>query len=77
AFDNLSTQDDHGMQITGQAKDQAGKKYFIVKNSWGTENNECGGYFYCSEAYFQYKTTSILLNKSAIPKDIAKKMGIQ
>lgn len=77
AFDNLSTQDDHGMQITGQAKDQAGKKYFIVKNSWGTENNECGGYFYCSEAYFQFKTTSIMVNKNALPKDIAAKIGVK
>ncbi len=76
AFDNLSTQDDHGMQITGQAKDQSGKKYFIVKNSWGTKNNDFGGYFYCSEAYFQYKTTSILVHKSALPKDVAKKMGV-
>lgn len=76
AFDNLSTQDDHGMQITGMAKDQTGKKYYIVKNSWGTASNELGGYFYCSEAYFQYKTTSILVHKSAIPKDIAKKMGL-
>jgi bleomycin hydrolase len=77
AFDNLSTQDDHGMQITGQATDQTGKKYFIVKNSWGTENNEMSGFFYCSEAYFQYKTTSIMVHKSAIPAAIAAKMKIQ
>ena len=77
AFDNLSTQDDHGMQITGIAKDQTGKEYYIVKNSWGTENNELGGYFYCSRPYFQYKTTSILVHKSAIPKDLAKKMGLK
>jgi bleomycin hydrolase len=75
AFDNLSTQDDHGMQITGLAKDQNGKKYYIVKNSWGTAN-ELNGFFYCSEAYFLYKTTSIMVHKSAIPKEIAKKMGI-
>lgn len=76
AFDNLSTQDDHGMQITGIAKDQTGKEYYIVKNSWGTDNNELGGYFYCSKAYFQYKTTSIMVHKDAIPKDLQKKMGL-
>lgn len=75
AFDNLSTQDDHGMQITGMAKDQTGKRYYIVKNSWGTAN-ELGGYFYCTESYFQFKTVSILVHKSAIPKDIAKKIGL-
>ncbi|MBI3510831.1 MAG: aminopeptidase [Bacteroidetes bacterium] len=75
AFDNLSTQDDHGMQISGMVKDQTGKKYYIVKNSWGAENNDLSGYFYASEAYFEFKTTSILINKAALPKDIAKKMG--
>jgi bleomycin hydrolase len=75
SFDDLSTQDDHGMQITGQAKDQTGKKYYIIKNSWGTKN-DLGGYFYASENYIAYKTTSILVHKSAIPTDIAGKMGI-
>ncbi|CAN5914488.1 hypothetical protein BH11BAC7_BH11BAC7_30850 [soil metagenome] len=76
SFDDLSTQDDHGMQITGQAKDQSGKKYYIVKNSWGTKN-ELGGYFYASENYVAYKTTSILVHKSSIPKEIAAKMGLK
>ena len=76
AFDLLATQDDHGMHITGQAKDQTGKKYFIIKNSWGAKN-ELDGYFYASEAYIEYKTTSILVNKACIPKDIAAKMGIK
>lgn len=77
SFDDLSTQDDHGMQITGQCQDQTGKKYLIVKNSWGTENNETGGYIYVSYNYFQYKTTSILVHKSAVPKEIANKMGLK
>jgi bleomycin hydrolase len=63
------------MQITGQAKDQTGKKYYIIKNSWGTKN-ELAGYFYASENYIAYKTTAILVHKSAIPTDIAGKMGI-
>ncbi|UYQ92897.1 C1 family peptidase [Chitinophaga horti] len=76
AFDNYETQDDHGMHITGLVKDQKGGKYFIVKNSWGTEN-PCGGYFYASMPYFAYKTTCYMVNKKAIPSDIAKKMGIK
>ena len=77
AFDNLSTTDDHGMQITGQCKDQTGKQYLIVKNSWGSASNDAGGYLYVSMAFFQYKTTGILVHKSAIPKDIAAKMGVK
>ncbi|TND03194.1 MAG: bleomycin hydrolase [Bacteroidetes bacterium] len=76
AFDNLSTQDDHGMQLTGIVKDQNGQQYYIVKNSWGSEGNECGGYFYCSKSYFEYKTISILVHKNAIPKALAQKLKI-
>lgn len=76
AFDNYETQDDHGMLIVGMSKDQNGKVFFRVKNSWGT-SNPAQGYFYASEPFFAYKTTSIMLNKKAIPADIAKKLGIK
>lgn len=76
AFDNYDTQDDHGMHVTGLVKDQNGTPYYLVKNSWGTESNQCGGYFYASESYVLYKTTTIMLHKKAIPPAIAKKLGI-
>jgi bleomycin hydrolase len=72
AFDNYETQDDHGMHIVGLSKDQNGTLYYIVKNSWGKDRNECDGYFYASENYVLYKTTSIMLHKKAIPAAIAK-----
>lgn len=77
AFDSQETTDDHGMHITGLIKDQNGTEYFVVKNSWGTEYNDCDGYFYASEAYARYKTMNILVHKDAIPKDIKKKLGIK
>ncbi len=76
AFDNFETTDDHGMHIVGIAKDQNGTKYYVVKNSWGTLKNECGGYFYVSEAYLKYKTTSIMINKESLKKEEAKKIGL-
>lgn len=75
AFDNQETTDDHGMHIIGLAKDQNGKIYYKVKNSWGNYNNY-DGYFYASKPYVRYKTTSIMVNKDAIPNDIRKKLGI-
>jgi bleomycin hydrolase len=77
AFDNYETQDDHGMHIIGLAKDQNETNYYVVKNSWGRESNQCDGYFFASESYVLYKTTSIMLHKKALPVTVAKKLGIQ
>ena len=76
AFDNYETQDDHGMLIMGTATDQNGNRYYKVKNSWGTDRSRYEGYFFVSIPFVQYKTTSIMVNKNAIPADIAKKMGL-
>jgi bleomycin hydrolase len=76
AFDNYETQDDHGMHAIGTAKDQNGTMYYIIKNSWGKESNQCDGYFFASESYVLYKTTSIMIHKKALPPAIAKKLGI-
>ena len=72
AFDNYTTTDDHGMQIIGLAKDQNDKEYYIVKNSWG-QSNDYNGYLYVTKEYVKYKSTALLLNKHAIPKNIYKK----
>jgi len=77
AFDNYETTDDHGMHMTGIVNDQTGKKYYIVKNSWGTKHNDCDGYFYASEAFVEYKTMDIMLHKDALPKNIRKKLRIK
>lgn len=72
-FDNWETTDDHGMLIYGIAKDQNGKEYYKVKNSWGT-NNKYKGTWYASKAFTKYKTINIIVHKDAVPKDIAKKI---
>ncbi len=77
AFDNWETTDDHGMQIFGTAKDQNGKRYYMVKNSWGTLRSDYKGIWYISEAFMQYKTNDVLVHKNAIPKDIRKKLKIE
>ena len=77
AFDNWETTDDHGMHATGILKDQNGTKYYIIKNSWGTDYNECDGYFYASETYVKYKTINFMVHKDGLPKDIKKKLNIK
>ncbi|MCW4470839.1 aminopeptidase [Flavobacterium sp. MFBS3-15] len=76
AFDNYQTQDDHGMHIVGLTKDQNGKEYYIIKNSWGA-SNDYKGYMYMSKNFVKFKTTAILLNKGGLPKELAKKMDIK
>jgi bleomycin hydrolase len=74
-FDNYSMTDDHGMHITGIAKDQNGNSYYIVKNSWGTDQ-KYKGYLYVSIPYILLNTMDIMVNKNAIQKDIRKKLGL-
>ena len=71
-FDNYETTDDHAMHIVGLAKDQKGREYYIVKNSWGDDNDN-KGYLYVSKNYVRYKTMSILVNQKGTPKDLLKK----
>ena len=74
-FDNWELTDDHGMQIYGIAKDQNGKEYYMVKNSWG-ESGDYKGIWYMTKTFIVANTMDFLINKNAIPKDIRKKLGI-
>lgn len=74
-FDNWELTDDHGMLIYGIAKDQNGKEYYLVKNSWG-ETGDYKGIWYMTKAYIALNTMDYLVNKNAIPAEIRKKLGI-
>lgn len=76
SFDNWETTDDHGMLIMGVAKDQNGTPYYKVQNSWNTVA-PYDGFWYFSKPFVAYKTTSLMVNKNAIPKEIAKKLGLK
>lgn len=75
-FDRKTTTDDHGMHIYGIAEDQNGKKYFMVKNSWGV-TGKYDGFWYASDAFVRYKTLNVVVHKDALPEHIAKKLGIK
>lgn len=75
-FDNWELTDDHGMLIYGIAKDQNGRKYYMVKNSWG-ETGTYKGIWYMSENFIVAKTMDYMVNKKAIPAKILKKLGIK
>lgn len=75
-FDNYQTTDDHLMHITALASDQDGKRFYKVKNSWGTGNHIYEGYLFASESYMRAKTIFFMVHKDAIPEALAAKMGL-
>ena len=75
-FDNKLTTDDHGMQIYGIAKDQFGKKYYMVKNSWG-ETGKYKGIWYATEAFVKGKSLDYMVHKDALPQALKDKLGIR
>lgn len=75
-YDTWETTDDHGMVIYGLAKDSKGNEYFMVKNSWG-DYGPFHGCFYASKAFVAYKTMNIIIHKDALPKSIARKLGLK
>lgn len=74
-FENYTFTGDHGMHIVGIAKDQNGKTFYKVKNSWG-ETGKYNGFIFASRPFVMLTTTNCMVNKNAIPVQIARKMGI-
>ena len=74
-YENLTTQDDHLMHITGMEKSKGGKTFFVVKNSWG-KSGPFEGYINVSEAYFAINTISLVVPKAALSKELLAKLSI-
>lgn len=74
-FENLMTEDDHLMHIVGLEKSKKGKKFFLVKNSWG-EVGPFKGYYHVSQAYFAINTITIIMPKAALPKSLLTKISL-
>lgn len=74
-FDNWELTDDHGMLIYGIAKDQNGKEYYMVKNSWG-KTGTYKGIWYMTKTFICANTMDYMVNKNAVPEDLRKKMGL-
>ena len=60
SFEARRTTDDHVMEIVGVAHDQHGRRFFLCKNSWGTDNRY-GGFMFLSENYVRMKTIAVVL----------------
>jgi bleomycin hydrolase len=75
-FENLTTQDDHLMHLVGLEKTKQGKKFFLVKNSWGGVG-PFKGYIKVSEAYFAINTISLVVPREALGDTLKAKLGLK
>ena len=60
AFERLDVTDDHCMAIVGLARDRRGRRWFVCKNSWGTDN-PYGGLVFMSLPYFRLNTVAVVM----------------
>lgn len=74
-FDRQITQDDHLMHIIGILDEAHSGIFYVVKNSWG-EISDLKGYVNVSEDYLRLNTISFMVNKNALPKDVAQRLGL-
>jgi bleomycin hydrolase len=75
-YENLTTQDDHLMHLMGLEKTKGGKKFFLVKNSWG-KVGPFNGYIRVSESYFAINTVSMVVPKAALDNTLRQKLGLR
>jgi len=73
-YEELITEDDHLMHITGIGKSKEGKDFFIVKNSWGKGSSPFAGYVNVSVPYFAMNTITIIVPKAALDKEMSAKL---
>ena len=75
-YEELVTEDDHLMHITGLAKSKQGKEFFIVKNSYGSGSGPFAGFVRVSVPYFAINTITIIVPKAALDKSLSTKLSL-
>jgi bleomycin hydrolase len=76
-YKNESTERDHMLHMVGMGKDQQGKKWYYLKNSWGSWQGPFHGYLYMNEEYFKLETIIIMVNKKGLPNELKRKLQIE
>lgn len=70
------TERDHMLHLSATGRDAEGRKWYYLKNSWGTWLSPYKGYIYMDENYFRMKTVIIFVHKNGLPLSIRKKLGL-
>lgn len=67
SFENFTTTEDHLSHLVGIAQDESGNKYYILKDSQGSDKF-LNGYMLISEAYLRLKTISVMTHREILEK---------
>ena len=70
-FNSYTTTEDHLSHLVGIAMDKSGNKYYILKDSQGTDKF-LNGYLLVSEAYIKLKTISVMTHKNVFKNFIIR-----
>jgi bleomycin hydrolase len=76
-YKDESTERDHMLHIVGAGKDENNRKWYYMKNSWGTWFSKYKGYLFMEEKYFKLKTVIMMVNKAAMPQRLREKMNLK
>jgi bleomycin hydrolase len=76
-LENWSTVDVHLVHCVGIAADENGKKYYLIKDSWGADEGPYEDLEYLSENFVRAKALFIMVHKDGLPSGVKKKLGIK
>lgn len=71
-----ATERDHMLHILGMGRDTDGRKWYYMKNSWGTFS-KYKGFLFMEDNYFRLKTVILFVNKKGLPDSLKNKLGIR
>jgi len=72
-----TTERDHMLHIVGSGTDEENKRWYYLKNSWGTWLSQFKGYIYMNENYLRLNTVIIMANKEGLPHELKTKLAIK
>jgi bleomycin hydrolase len=75
-FKNETTERDHMLHLVGIGRDDKNKKWYFLKNSWGTLYSRYKGFLFMDENYFKLNTVTMMVNKKALPQSLKVKLGL-
>lgn len=76
-YKNESIERDHMLHLAGIGRDEHNRKWYYMKNSWGTWFSKFKGYLFMEENYFKLNTVILMVNKKGLPQSLKNRLRIK